>query len=167
MNAYEIDYTYGSLLAGGYNLYKQAFVDEILDEKMHSSSNNKNLYSLTENWAQGAAEGIKVLHDEKYTVYITTDHGNIMVHHWRALSSIEKTFLYEKESKGSRYLMYAKHEYLEDFLQKNNEINNELLVHDSWAIWRNTKCFKGQDEITHGGSHFLEVVIPFITIVKN
>jgi hypothetical protein len=167
MNSYEIDYTYGSLFAGDYNLYKQAFVDVSLDEKMHSSSNNKDLYSLTENWAKETAEGIKALHDEKYTVYITTDHGNIMAHHWRALSSIERTFLYEKESRGSRHLMYAKHEYLEDFLQNNKYINNELLVHDNWAIWRNTNCFKGQDEITHGGSHFLEVVIPFITINHN
>ena len=98
---------------------------------------------------------------------ITTDHGNILAHSWRALNSQERTFLYEKESRGSRHLIYSKKDYLNGFLHSNPEINKELLVCDRWAIWRNSKCFKGQNEITHGGSHFLEVVIPFITIEKS
>lgn len=167
MKDFEISYTHDSLLTNDSNPYKQAFVDVSLDHKMHSSSDNKDLYSLTENWAIEASENLNELHKLGYTLVITTDHGNIMAHHWRALNMQERTLLYEKESRGSRHLMYAKKEYLNDFLQKNCEIENELLVHEDWAIWRNDKCFKGQDEITHGGSHFLEVVIPFITITNN
>lgn len=167
MKEYEITYTHDSLLTNDGNPYKQAFVDVSLDHKMHSSSDNKDLYSLTENWALEASESINELHKLGYIVVVTTDHGNIMAHHWRALSTQEKTLLYERESRGSRHLMYSRQEYLKDFLQKNKEIESKLLVHDNWAIWRNDKCFKGQDEITHGGSHFLEVVIPFITIDNN
>lgn len=167
MNDFEISYTHDSLLTNDSNPYKQAFVDVSLDHKMHSSSDNKDLFSLTENWAIEASENINELHKLGYTVVITTDHGNIMAHHWRALNMQERTLLYEKESRGSRHLMYSKMEYLNDFLQKNSEIENELLVHEDWAVWRNDKCFKGQDEITHGGSHFLEVVIPFITITNK
>lgn len=167
MKEYEIAYTYDSLLTSNEIPYKQAFVDVSLDHKMHSSSNNKDLYSLTENWALEASDSINGLHKLGYTVVVTTDHGNIMAHYWRVLNTQERTFLYEKESRGSRHLMYSKQEYLNDFLQKNKEIETELLVHDNWAIWRNDKCFKGQDEITHGGSHFLEVVIPFIIITND
>lgn len=167
MKEYEIAYTYGSLLTNDGNLCKQAFVDVSLDHKMHSSSNNKDLYSLTENWATDASESIKELYKLGYTVVITTDHGNIMAHHWRALNTQERTFLYEKESRGSRHLMYSKQEYLNSFLQKNKEIKTDLLIHNNWTVWRNDKCFKGQDEITHGGSHFIEVVIPFIIITND
>lgn len=167
MKDYEIAYTHDSLLTDDSTRYKQAFVDVSLDHKMHSSSDNKDLYSLTENWAVETAENINELHKLGYTVVITTDHGNIMAHHWRALTIQEKTLLYEKESRGSRHLIYSNQEYRNDFLSKNKDIENELLVHDNWAIWRNDKCFKGQDEVTHGGSHFLEVVIPFIIITNK
>jgi hypothetical protein len=167
MQPYEIAYTHDSLLTDDAIRYKQAFVDVSLDRKMHSSSSNKDLYDLTENWAEEAAENIKLLHEQGYTIYITTDHGNIMAHSWRPLNSQERTFLYEKESKGSRHLIYSNATYLDNFIQNNSEIHKELLVHDNWAVWKNSRCFKGKDEITHGGSHFLEVIIPFITIEKD
>ena len=166
MSKYEVSYTYDSLLASDYNRYKQAFVDASLDHKMHSSSNNKDLYDLTVNWAKDAAENIKLLHEQGFIIYITTDHGNIMAHSWRALKQSEKTYLYEKDSRGDRYLMYKDENYKNEFLQNNEEIVKDLLVHENWLVWRDSNCFAGKDEITHGGSHFLEVVIPFITIEK-
>ncbi|MDD2247193.1 MAG: PglZ domain-containing protein [Proteiniphilum sp.] len=167
MQPYEISYTHDSLLTHDTLRCKQAFVDVSLDRKMHSSSSNKDLYDLTENWAEEAAESIQLLHEQKFTIYITADHGNIMAHSWRALNSQERTFLYEKESRGSRHLIYSNATYLDNFIQNNPEIHKELLVHDNWAVWKNSRCFKGKDEITHGGSHFLEVIIPFVTIEKD
>lgn len=167
MQLYEIAYTHDSLLTDDTIRCKQAFVDVSLDRKMHSSSSNKDLCDLTKNWAEEAAESIKLLHEQGYTIYITADHGNIMAHSWRALNSQERTFLYEKESRGSRHLIYSNANYLNKFIQNNPEIYKELLVHNNWAVWRNSQCFKGKDEITHGGSHFLEVVVPFITIEKD
>ena len=119
MQPFEIAYTHDSLLTDDVNRYKQAFVDVSLDNKMHSSSSNKDLYDLTENWAEEAAESINLLHEQGYTIYITTDHGNIMAHSWRPLNSQERTFLYEKESKGSRHLIYSNANYLDYFIQNN------------------------------------------------
>lgn len=167
MGAHEIDYSYNSLILADSNRCKQAFVDVTLDHKMHSSSDNKDLYDLTVNWSKEAAANIKLLHSQGYTIYITTDHGNVMAHPWRPLTSTEKTFLYEKDSRGDRYLIYKKESYKTDFLTNNPEIREKLLMHDNWMAWRDTKCFAGKNEITHGGSHFLEVIIPFITIEKN
>lgn len=160
----DIGYTHDSLRENEHLSTKHAFIDVELDKKMHSSSDNKDLYDLTKNWSRYAAVDIKILHDKGYHIYITTDHGNVMSHKWRQLTSAEKTFLYENESRGSRHLTYTKREYLEDFLQKNVDIKDDILVHDNWMSWRKASCFKNKDEITHGGSHFLEVVIPFVTI---
>ena len=57
-------------------------------------------------------------------------------------------------------------EYLNNFVNENATIKPNLFVHDNWAIWRNTQSFESKDLITHGGAHFLEVVIPFIKIEK-
>ena len=165
-NEFDVEYIYGSLRANDTMKLRQAFVDVELDHKMHSSSSNKDLYDLTSNWARKAAEDIAVLHNQGFVIYITTDHGNIHAHKWRALTSHEKVFLYQNESRGSRHLTYQDHNALTSFLDSNMDIRAEQMVHDNWTIWRTSKCFKNQDEITHGGSHFLEVVIPFIKIEK-
>lgn len=167
MQDYEVGYTHGSLTIENGNLYRQAMIDTNLDEKMHSLDCNKDLYTLTKNWADKVVEDIKAIYKQGYQIYITTDHGNVLANPWRTLSSQEKTYLYERESRGNRHLIYNNADHLHDFLQLNSQIEEELLVHDNWAVWRNTKSFSNKDGITHGGSHFLEVVIPFITIEKK
>ena len=165
--SHETRYTHGSVVADDFISLRQAFVDISLDEKMHSSSDNKDLYDLTVNWSKEVAGHIEELYQHGYHIYITTDHGNLLAHGWRQLDNEEKTFLYERESRGSRHLIYSKKEYMESFLKKNEDITDRLLVRDNWAVWREPQCFKTKDEITHGGAHFLEVVIPFISIEKK
>ena len=167
MQDYEIAYTHGNLTLDNNNCNRQAMVDTNLDEKMHALNSNKDLYALTKNWAEEVAEDIKTIHDQGYQIYITTDHGNVLANPWRALNSQEKTYLYENESRGNRHLIYNNADYLKSFLQSNSEIEESLLVHEEWAVWRNAKSFSNKDGITHGGAHFLEVVIPFITIKKK
>ena len=167
MQDYEVEYTHGGLSVGNDNLSRLAFVDVSLDEKMHSLDNNKDLFVLTKNWTEEFANDIKALHEQGYQIYITTDHGNVLANPWRLLNSQERTYLYEKESRGKRHLIYNNIEHLHDFLQSNQEINSQLFVHDNWAVWRNTKSFNNKDSITHGGAHFLEVVIPFVKIEKK
>jgi biotin operon repressor len=167
MQDYEIAYTHGNLTLDNNSCYRQAMVDTNLDEKMHALNSNKDLYALTKNWAEEVAEDIKTIHDQGYQIYITTDHGNVLANPWRALNSQEKTYLYERESRGNRHLIYNNADYLKSFLQSNSDIEESLLVHGEWAVWRNAKSFSNKDGITHGGAHFLEVVIPFITIKKK
>lgn len=166
MQDYEVNYTYGSLSLENNNFYRQALVDVHLDEKMHSLDNNKDLYAITKNWAAEVSNEIKDIHEQGYQIYMTTDHGNVLANPWRSLSSQEKTYLYEKESRGNRHLIYSNVDYLNDFLDANHEINSQLFVHGEWAVWRNTKSFSNKNGITHGGAHFLEVVVPFVTIDK-
>ena len=167
MQRYEVGYTHGSLSTDECSVLRQACVDVHLDEKLHSLDDNKDLFSLTRNWAEQAANDIKAIHEQGYNIYITTDHGNVLANPWRALNSHEKTFLYEKESRGCRHMIYSDAEHLNDFLSSNTEISDDLFVYENWAVWRGAKGFSNKGGITHGGAHFLEVIIPFITIEKK
>ncbi len=167
IESYNIGYNHGSLTIDNPNKTRQAFVDTTLDERMHAVGNIRELYLLSEEWAKDTASDIKDIHEMGYHIYITTDHGNIQASPWRLLNSHEKTFLYEKESRGNRHLIYSNIDYLNQFVTENKDIKSELLIKDNWAVWRNSKSFSNNVEITHGGAYFLEVVIPFIIINKK
>lgn len=142
-----------------------AYVTVEMDEKMHSSSNYRDLLSLTENWRSRIAEKIIALREKGFIVYLTTDHGSVLSHGWKPISAADKVFLYKDGSRGKRHLIYNNSEHKETyFAAHSGEIN--LLSHDTWLSVRDDSCFdrKGQQMITHGGSHFWEVVIPFATI---
>lgn len=147
-----------------------ALVDVNLDHTAHACQYTKDLYSITENWVDRILPRIKRLHDEGYCIYIATDHGNISAHDGWALNQHDKTFIVKEKdsdaSRGERYLRFDKETYLEAFadLHPNDRIN--WLIRDNWLVWRNTQLFKAKEEITHGGSHFMEMVIPFI-IIEN
>jgi len=145
-----------------------ALVDVNLDHTAHACTFTKDLYSITENWVERIIPRIKRLYEEGYCIYIATDHGNISAHDGWSLNQQDKTFIQkEKESdasRGERYLRFNEERYLEAFVGLHPEDKNNWLIRDNWLVWRNTQLFKPKEEITHGGSHFLEMVVPFITI---
>ena len=75
--------------------------------------------------------------------------------------------VYGNESRGGRHLIFTKSEYRDYFFEHNPGLESEMLVRDNYAVWRDARCFKGSDEVTHGGSHFLEMVVPFVTIERK
>lgn len=145
-----------------------AYVTVEMDEKMHSSTDYKDLCSLTENWCPRLTEKIKTLLRLDYTIYLTTDHGNVLSHGWRKLSAVEKVFLYKDGSRGKRHLIYNNKVEQDSFFEEN-KAKIPLLQHEDWLAVRNDACFEneGQTIITHGGSHFMEMVIPFVKIERN
>ena len=141
-----------------------AVVTVEMDKKMHSSYDYRDLLSLTENWCPRITEKIKTILKAGYTLYLTTDHGSVLSKGWRALSQVEKVFLYKDGSRGKRHLIYNNEEEYLRFTRENGELG--MLAHDHWLCMRNNLCFARNNErmITHGGCHFEEVVIPFIKI---
>lgn len=142
-----------------------AYVTVEMDEKMHSSTDYKDLLSLTENWCPRITEKFETLRRMGFTIYLTSDHGSVLSHGWQPISQIDKVFLYKDGSRGKRHLMYNREEEKKDFEQKHSgEI--ELLSRDLWLAIRSDDCFEreGVQIITHGGSHFMEVLVPFVTI---
>lgn len=141
-----------------------AIVNNDLDTVMHSVTlGNKELFSSTNEWLAQTTllNDIELLQKKDYKIFITTDHGNIEAKGIKRLKSDDKV---GTPSKGKRHLVFYDEELKDIFIKTNKEFNlgeknNSVYIKDYGA-------FETKDEkiITHGGSHFWEVVIPFIEI---
>lgn len=141
-----------------------ALVTVEMDKKMHAAYDYRDLLSLTENWCPRITERIKTILKGGYVLYLTTDHGSVHSKGWRALTQVEKVFLYKDGSRGRRHLIYNNEEEFQRFVNENRELG--MLAHDNWLCMRNDLCIARNKErmITHGGCHYEEVVIPFVKI---
>lgn len=164
---YAIWYEHNGIINHPEQYTKYGYVTTSLDHHMHGCRDLKDLYDLTANRILEIVENIERLYSAGFTVYITADHGNVYSHAWRALNSQEKAMLYTNESRGGRHLIFTKDEYQNYFFQHNQDIVQDMLISGHFAVWRNKYCFKGTDEVTHGGCHFLEMIVPFAKIKKE
>ncbi len=146
---------------------RYGYVTTSLDHHMHGCRDLKDLYDLTANRIEEIIVDIRKLYDAGFIIYVTADHGNVYSHSWRVLSSQEKAMLYTNESRGGRHLIFTKEEYLRLFFQENPGLDKDMYISSNFAVWRSPKCFKGADEVTHGGCHFLEMIVPFAKIQKK
>ena len=144
-----------------------AYVNASFDHCMHGCRDIKDLFDLTSNRIEEIVEQIKSFYETGYRIYITTDHGNVFSHSWRVLSPQEKAMVYGNESRGGRHLIFTKPEYRDYFFNQNPALKDEMLIRDNFAVWQDARCFKSSDEVTHGGSHFLEMIIPFVIIERK
>ena len=143
-----------------------AFVTVEMDEKMHASADLKELHLLTESWCTRFISKLEAIAEKGFTIYFTTDHGNVLAKGWRPMRQEEKVYLFKDGSRGARHLIYTDKEEQNRFASANAEPS--LLSHDNWLCLCDDKCFASNKtkKITHGGSHFMEVAIPFIKITK-
>ena len=127
-----------------------------------------DLKSLTNNWIErsGIVNTISELLDDGFRIFITTDHGNVEAEGWRGLTSREKLGQKHKSgSRGERHLEYSEQWLFDEFLQNNDDISESIVKEDQAIYFKNNQSFSRRDKlVTHGGAHFLEVVIPFIEI---
>lgn len=142
-----------------------ALVTVELDEKMHSSTSYLDLLALTRIWANNFAQTIAKLKQSGFEIILTTDHGNVLAKGWRTFTASEKAHLYGKMSRGHRHAIFMNHEASEDF-KKALGYEVSCMHRDNWFAIRDTHSFSqtGRIEITHGGTHLFEVMIPFIKI---
>lgn len=140
-----------------------AFVTVELDEKMHSSSSYIDLLALTKIWAKSFAKQIKQIKEMGFAIILTTDHGNVLAKGWRTFTSTEKAHLYGKASRGHRHAIFLSEDASTQFMN-DTECSINCLHRDLWFAMRENLSFNSAShiEITHGGSHLFEVMIPFI-----
>lgn len=166
VNAWEIQYLYDNdEFAVNEGVTRLAVVTVEMDDKMHAAYDYRDLLALTENWAPRFTQRIATLKSMGFTIYLTTDHGSKLAHGWRALTAVEKVFLYKDGSRGKRHLIYNNLTEMNNFYRSAiNEV--ALLKHDNWLCVRGDECFarSATSAITHGGSSVSEVIIPFIRI---
>jgi len=149
---------------------KFAIVLKDLDDKMHSSTDYTDLKGLTQNWIERSEiiKKIELLIESGFEVLMTSDHGNILTNGWRGLHSREKLGTNKSGSRSQRHIEYSNKISADEFLEANPEIQQSVVREDNAIYFKNNFNFSSKDSvITHGGSHFLEVIIPFIKITKK
>ena len=141
-----------------------------LDDKMHSSSDYNDLKSLTQNWfnRNEIVSFIERLVADNFQVILTTDHGNIEAKGWRTLSGREKLGTNKSGSRSQRHVEYTDNWLVEEFVDKNDEIKESIIIDEQAIYFKDNKSFsKERYLVTHGGSHIFEVLIPFIKLSKD
>lgn len=168
MSSYELQYLYDNeefAINEGVNCL--AYVTVEMDHKMHASRDMRDLAVLTDVWAPRFCKQLKVLKDMGFTIYLTSDHGSTFAIGQRPLTPVEKVFLYKDGSRGKRHLIYNNdHADEQQKLYDSASEHMKLLSRDNWLAVRDFGAFErsGVSLITHGGSSFTEVVVPFIQL---
>jgi hypothetical protein len=135
-----------------------------LDEIMHGTKmGNEQLYQSTKQWV---ASGMLVklilkLKQDGFKVFLTTDHGNVEAEGIKSLKMNEK---FGALSRSRRHIRFSNETLKKDFLNRNSSFSIGI---DGLSVYLKDKsAFVPENDklITHGGSHFWEVIIPFIEI---
>lgn len=148
---------------------KLAIVFKDLDNKMHSSTDYADLLMLTKNWMDRSkiAQVVEDLLSKKFTVFLTSDHGNIQAKGWRSLQGREKLGANKSGSRSQRHIEYAEQWLSDEFMANNPEMEDSVVKEAQALYFKNDLSFSNEETlVTHGGAHLLEVLIPFIEI-KN
>lgn len=168
LNKFEIRYSHEKIdLKNLKTISKFAIVFKDLDDKMHSSTDYVDLLKLTQNWIE-RSEVIAVidkLRQEGFKIFLTTDHGNVQAKGWRGLNGKEKLGTNKSGSRSERHLEYSDRWLSDDFLSSNPELGDSIVSEDQIIYFKNDFSFSNKETlVTHGGSHILEVLIPFIEL---
>ena len=135
-----------------------------LDSMMHGITlGNKELYTSTQQWIKESKvlDEIDYLIKSGFKIFITTDHGNICATGIKNLKLSDKI---GTPSKSKRHLLFSNDIVQSNFLEQNQDV--KVGIKDNSVYLRNDEAFTiaGTKIITHGGSHFWEVLIPFLEI---
>lgn len=171
LNDFQIKYQHeNTVLEALEPVTKLALVFKDLDEKMHSSTDYKDLLKLTENWIERSqiTKVIEELLQKGFKIFLTTDHGNIQARGWRGLKGREKLGTNKSGSRSERHIEYTEKWLSDDFIQNNPELADAIVMEEQAIYFKNDLSFSRKETlVTHGGAHILEVLIPFIEISND
>lgn len=169
-HAFEVAYQHEKIdLSNIDAVTKLAIVFKDLDDKMHGSSDYADLLMLTKNWMDRSkiAQVIEDLLSKGFTVFLTSDHGNIQAKGWRGLQGREKLGTNKSGSRSQRHIEYSEKWLFDEFMENNPDLENSVVKEEQALYFKNDLSFSSNELlVTHGGAHLLEVLVPFIEI-KN
>lgn len=146
---------------------KLAIVLKDLDDKMHSSTDYVDLLMLTKNWIERSkiAQIVDELISKGFTVFVTSDHGNIQARGWRGLQGREKLGTNKSGSRSERHIEYSEKWLSDEFMANNPEVGDLVVMEEQAIYFKTDLSFSNKESlVTHGGAHLLEVLIPFVEI---
>ncbi len=167
----QIEYMYGPKKIENFGgITKLAIVYKDLDEMMHGSKDLEYLKSDTEIWLTRSSilNNVKSLLNNKFTVFISTDHGNVQARGWRSLTGREKLGANKSGSKSMRHIEYSNKSLYEDFIKNNKDLEESIVQEEQAIYFKNDLSFSRDESlVTHGGAHLLEMLIPFAKITNE
>lgn len=149
------------------DITKFAIVLTDLDDRMHNSTDYKDLLWFTQRWIEDSniVNIVEKLQEEGFTIFLTTDHGNIQARGWRGLKGREKLGTNKSGSRGQRHIEYTDEWLTDEFMVNNPDLKDSITQQDGAIYFNSDLSFSTNDRlVTHGGAHILEVLIPFIEI---
>jgi len=135
-----------------------------LDNLMHGTIlGNSQLEHATQQWINSGPV-LPIITDLKlngFTCYITADHGNVEAVGVKNLKLVEKI---GAMSRGKRHIQFSNMLLASSFKEQNPQLDTG--IRDQSVYLRDTSAFtvEHQTIITHGGSHFWEVIVPLIKV---
>jgi len=135
-----------------------------LDDIMHGSlMGDDQLKASTQQWIEKfkVVNFISDLAKKGFQVYVTADHGNIEA---RGINNLKLKDKVGTLSRGKRHVHFTNEILLNSFLEENN--NLDIGRKDLSLYLKHKEAFTTENDkvVTHGGSHFWEVIVPFISI---
>ena len=165
VNPIEAFYQYsGDIESPQQHIKYLAYVTVELDKMMHAATNYMYLYDDTKRWVEDGQllAIVQRLLDNGFTVYITTDHGNIEPGSNVSLASYFKT----GANYSGRHITLHPAANKQLFAEENQGLVTQVDASSRTFYPVDRDIFSREGHVTHGGSHWLEVIIPFITITK-
>jgi hypothetical protein len=97
----------------------------------------------------------------KDTIYLSADHGNVEA---KGIGNITLQDKVGNTSRSKRHISFPNEILAKNFRKKYDEniigqLNNDLFCRHNEAF-----ALQNQTVITHGGSHFWEILVPFIIL---
>ena len=164
IDAASYEYCWGSVKRTKLSTKLFAAVDTTLDNAMHGAKNNAYLFDDTKRWLiDGFIEDVEQLLRDGFVIYITSDHGNVSTKPYKNLPKSTKIGADE----AYRYITLSPQASPAQFAEEN--IGHVIqLDPDSRTFYPiDNEAFSNQPSITHGGTHWLEAIVPFFTIENS
>lgn len=161
-----IYYQHGGELTPNFNSNRVGYVNSDLDDMMHSARDYMYLYEDTVRWVKESTivSDILKLVEDGFKVFLTSDHGNVETIPYRSLSPADKAGAISDR----RYITISEHANASLFEQAYIGHIQKPFASERTYYAIDREIFSSQTGVvTHGGSHFLEVIIPFFTISPN
>lgn len=135
-----------------------------LDDLMHGTIfGTSQLEQATQKWITNGPI-LPLITDLKkagFNCYITADHGNLEAVGLKNLTSAEKVGAI---SRSKRHIHFANEALATSFVRENPTLHVGIRGRSIYLRDRSAFTIEQQTVVTHGGSHFWEVLVPFIEL---
>jgi len=143
----------------GSDIQVAGFICNDLDNLMHGAiMGNTQLLVDTETWVRssGVVSFLTSLAKSGFTLYISTDHGNIEA---TGNGGLPLSIRNLSKSRGKRHIQFVDEEMAKKFLQEH-PLNSAKRIGASIYLSDESAFIKDGTVVTHGGSHIMELMIP-------